>query len=284
MSTVLDKKSEKKKYPVFDLDVYSSEEVARRVMHIGVKKVRLPGVITLMLGTLGGCFISLGAMYHAVILANPDISDSTSAIVSPLFYGMGYIIAFIAATEVFTTNNLAVMSLASGKITAWELTRNWMIVLVANMIGSAAVVFLFFYSGQIHLFDGLLIEEVLFFTSSKLDYTIPQMFLLGVFGNLLICSGAWLAMAGRSVTDKFLALFLPLSAVPAIGFQHGAGNMFYFFLSFFILQDGQGLELPTDITVVKATVSLIMVAAGNIIGGGIFIALTYYFTYVRIKW
>jgi len=283
MPNVLEKKSEKKKYPVLDLDAYSSEEVARRVMHIGVKKIRLPGVVTLMLGILGGCFISLGALYHAVVLANPDISNSASAVVSPMLYGMGYIIAFIAGTEIFTTNNLAVMSLASRKITAWELTRNWTIVLVANMIGAGGLVLLFYYSGQIHLFDGLLIEEVLFFTSSKLDYTIPQMFLLGLFGNLLICSGAWLAMAGRSVTDKFLALFLPLSAVPAIGFQHGAGNMFYFFLSFFILQDGQGLELPTDITVVKITVSLIMVAAGNIVGGGIFIALTYYFTYVRIK-
>ena len=283
MPNVLEKKSEKKKYPVLDLDAYSSEEVARRVMHIGVKKIRLPGVVTLMLGILGGCFISLGALYHAVVLANPDISNSASAVVSPMLYGMGYIIAFIAGTEIFTTNNLAVMSLASRKITAWELTRNWTIVLVANMIGAGGLVLLFYYSGQIHLFDGLLIEEVLFFTSSKLDYTIPQMFLLGLFGNLLICSGSWLAMAGRSVTDKFLALFLPLSAVPAIGFQHGAGNMFYFFLSFFILQDGQGLELPTDITLVKITVSLIMVAAGNIVGGGIFIALTYYFTYVRIK-
>lgn len=284
MPNALERKSEKKKHPVLDLDAYSPEDVASRVLQVGVKKVRLPGVITLMLGILGGCFISLGALYQVVVMANPDISDSTSAVVSPLFYGMGYIIAFIAGTEIFTTNNLAVMSLASRKITAWELTRNWAIVLVANMIGAAGLVFLFFYSGQIHLYDGLLIEEVLFLTSSKLDYTISQMFLLGLFGNLLICSGAWLAMAGRSVTDKFLALFLPLSAVPAIGFQHGVGNMFHFFLSFLIIQDGQGLELPTDITVVKTTVSLVMVAAGNIVGGGIFIALSYYFIYVRSRW
>ena len=283
MSNVLEKKSEKQRYPILDLDAYSPGEVASRVMQVGVKKVRLPGVITLMLGILGGCFISLGALYQVVVMANPAISDSTSAVVSPLFYAMGYIIAFIAGTEIFTTNNLAVMSLASRKITLWELTRNWTIVLIANMLGASGLVLLFFYSGQIRLFDGLLIEEVLFLTSSKLNYTIFQMFLLGLFGNLLICSGAWLAMAGRSVTDKFLALFLPLSAVPAIGFQHGAGNMFHFFLSFLILQDGEGLQLPTDITLMKTTVSLIAVASGNIVGGGVFIALTYYFIYVRSR-
>lgn len=284
MSNVLEKKSEKRRYPVLDLDAYSPEEVASRVMQVGVKKVRLPGAITLMLGILGGCFISLGALYQVVVMANPAISDSTSAVVSPLFYAMGYIIAFIAGAEIFTTNNLAVMSLASRKISFWELTRNWVIVLLANIIGASGLVVLFYYSGQINLFDGLLIEEVLFLTSSKLDYTISQMFLLGLFGNLLICSGAWLAMAGRSVTDKFLALFLPLSAVPAIGFQHGAGNMFHFFLSFLILQDGQGMQLPTDITVAKTSISMVMVAAGNIVGGGVFIALTYYFIYVRSKW
>jgi len=284
MSNVLEKKSEKQRYPILDLDAYSPEEVVRRVMQVGVKKVRFPMVITLMLGIMGGCFISLGALYQVVVMANPAISDSTSAVVSPLFYAMGYIIAFIAGAEIFTTNNLAVMSLASRKITFWELTRNWTIVLFANMIGAAGLVLLFFYSGQMQLFDGLLIEEVLFLTSSKLNYTIFQMFLIGVFGNLLICSGAWLAMAGRSVTDKYLALFLPLSAVPAIGFQHGAGNMFHFFLSFLILQDGQGLQLPTEITLTKTTISLLAVASGNIIGGGVFIALTYYFIYVRSRW
>lgn len=152
MPDVLEKKSEKRKYPVLDLDAYSSEEITRRVLQIGVKKVRLPWVATLMLGILAGCFISLGALYHAVVLANPEISDSASAVLSPMLYGMGYIIAFIAGTEIFTTNNLAVMSLASRKITAWELIRNWLIVLAANTIGSTAVVILFFYSGQIHFF------------------------------------------------------------------------------------------------------------------------------------
>ncbi len=47
---------------------------------------------------------------------------------------------------------------------------------------------------------------------------------------------------------------------------------------------GQGLDLPTDITVLKTATSLILVALGNIIGGGVFIALTYYFVYVRSKW
>lgn len=284
MTSVLEKKSERRKIPILDLDAYSPDEVTDRIMQVGVKKIRFPGVITFALGMLGGVFISLGALYQLTIMANPAVSGSVAAIAGPLFYAMGYIIAFTAGAEVFTTNNLAVMGMADGKIGPWELTRNWIIVFIANGTGAILTVVLFLFSGQVSMFNGLLIDVVLQYNSTKLSYTAAQMLVLGIFGNLLICSGAWLAMAGRSVTDKFLALLLPLSAVPAMGFQHGTGNMFHLFLSLFLLPEAQGLDLATDITVFKTTANLVLVGLGNIIGGGVFIALTYYFVYVRSKW
>jgi len=269
---------------VLDLDAYSPEEVTNRVLHVGVKKVRLPVIATLMLGMLGGCFISLGSIYQVIVLASPSISGSAAALISPFLYAMGYIIAFISGAEIFTTNNLAVISLASGKIRLWELIKNWSVVLIANICGAGIIVLLFFFSGQSYLYDGELADEVLLLSSEKLSYNVPQMFIHGLFGNMLICAGAWLAMAGRSVTDKFVALILPLSAVPAIGFQHATGNMFYFFLSFLLIQDGQGQGLEIHVTTINTLTSLTVVAIGNIVGGGLFIAMSYYFVFVYCKW
>ncbi|MDG5766901.1 formate/nitrite transporter family protein [Balneolales bacterium ANBcel1] len=277
-------KSRNQRYPVLDLDAYSPEEVANRVLQVGVKKVRFPAIATFMLGLLGGSFISLGAIYQVIVLASPSISDSTAVIISPFLYSMGYIIAFISGAEIFTTNNLAVMSLASGKIRIIELVKNWSVVLVANIIGAIFIVLLFFFSGQSYLYEGKVADEVLFLSSEKLSYSVPQMFIQGLFGNMLICAGAWLAMAGRSVTDKFLALLFPLSAVPAIGFQHATGNMFYFFLSFLLIQDGQLEGLEASFGILTGLLSLAVVAIGNIIGGGLFIAMSYYFVYVYCKW
>ena len=272
------------RYPVLNLDAYSPEEVANQVVHVGVKKVRFPTIATMMLGLLGGSFISLGALYHIIVLASPSIDQNTAAIVSPFLYSMGYIIAFITGAEIFTTNNLAVMSLASRKIRLMELVRNWSVVLIANILGASGVVLLFFFSGQSYLFDGQLAKETLIVSSEKLSYSVPQMFIQGLFGNMLICAGAWLAMAGRSVTDKFIALIFPLSAVTAIGFQHTTGNMFYFFLSFLFLQDGQGEVYDITFTYFQLITSLTVVAIGNIVGGGLFIAMSYYFVYVYCKW
>jgi len=268
-------------FPVFDFDAYSPEEVARRVDQVGVKKIRFPAVVTLMLGILGGCFISIGVLSHTVTLANPYLNDGIKLLIGPVFYAMGYILAFITGAEVFTTNNLAMMSLASKKVTRWDLIRNWSLVLIANIIGVFVIVVMFILTGLVNMYDGALAEEVIQISSLRLSFTPIQTFFQGVFGNFLICSGAWIALAGRSVTDKVLGLILPLSAVPAIGFQHVTGNLFPMLLTLLKYPD---IGVIADITPLNIIINLILVASGNIIGGGILIVLVFYFVYVRTKW
>ena len=97
----------------------------------------------------------------------------------------------------------------------------------------------------------------------------------------MICSGLWLAMAGRTVTDKFFALFIPVAAVPALSFQHSTGNMFQFFLALVSESENVNLELPSEITAWAITGNLFFVSIGNIIGGGVFIAVIYYFVFIK---
>ncbi len=273
-----------RKLPILDFDAYSPEEVAKRVEQVGIKKVRFPPLVTIMLGILGGSFISFGVIYHFVTLANPAASNGAANIAAPLFYAMGYIIAFIAGAEIFTTNILAMMGLASKKISSWELTRNWILVLFANLVGALIVVIMFVLSGNIYAFDGVLAERLVQTSSYNLSLTPTEIFFRGVFGNFLICSGAWISLAGRSVTDKVLGLILPLSAVPAIGFQHFTGNLFPLVTALIISPDMGNIDIAASITISKTVINLLVVAFGNIIGGGLLIAIAYYFIYQRKKW
>jgi formate transporter len=267
--------------PPRGLDAYDPSEVADRVLHIGVKKTRYPAYKTLVLGLMGGCFISLGALYEIYILSHPSVGAGTAVILAPLFYAIGYIIAFISGAEVFTTNNLSVMGLASGQLGLWEVTRNWSIVLIANLLGTMLVVAMYYLSGLFVLFDFAIIETAKILSANKIAFSPLQTIVLGVFGNLLICSGLWLAMAGKSVTDQFVALLLPVAAVPALNFQHCTGNMFQFFLALVTGADTVSLDLPSVITFWSVAGNLFFVAIGNIIGGGVFIALVYYFVFIR---
>jgi formate transporter len=265
----------------YELDAYAPTRIAERVLKVGVKKTRYPAYKTFVLGLMGGSFISFGALYELYVLAHPDIAAGVSVILAPLFYAMGYIIAFIAGAGVFTTNNLSVMGLASGQLTFLEVSKNWSVVLMANLIGAVFIGILFFFSGLVFMYDLAMVETAKMITAEKLSFGPLQTVIIGIFGNMLICAGLWLAMAGNSLTDQYLALFLPVAAVPALNFQHCTGNMLQFFLAFVTEADEVALDLPSQITGWAITQNLFLVAIGNIIGGGVFIALIYYFVFIR---
>jgi len=50
---------------------------------------------------------------------------------------------------------------------------------------------------------------------------------LGVLCNALVCLAVWLAMGGRSVADKMLAIVFPITAFVTMGLEHSIANMFF---------------------------------------------------------
>jgi formate/nitrite transporter FocA (FNT family) len=81
-----------------------------------------------------------------------------------------------------------------------------------------------------------------------------------------------MAMAGRSVADKMLAIVFPITAFVAAGFEHSIANMYFFPLA---------MLLGAPVTAAEALVNLGCVIAGNIVGGSVLVALVYWVVYLR---
>lgn len=82
-------------------------------------------------------------------------------------------------------------------------------------------------------------------------------------------------MAGKTVTDKVLAIIFPITAFVAIGFEHSIANMF--FLPYgIVLDDFARGSLITD-----SLTNLGAVTIGNIIGGSLLVAGVYWLAYLR---
>ena len=99
--------------------------------------------------------------------------------------------------------------------------------------------------------------------------------------NLLVCLAVWLALAGRSVTDKVLAIVFPISAFVAAGFEHSVANMYFIPLGIFLAGDAgpaAGVNLAT-VNWHGFMNNLIPVTLGNIVGGSVLVALVYYIIY-----
>ena len=266
---------------LYGSDAYAPAEVAQRIETVGVAKARLATLPLLMLGVLAGAFIGLGAMFFTLVKSDPTLSFATSAVLGGLVFSMGLLLVVVAGAELFTGNNLLAMAWADGKISTTDVLRNWVLVCGANFVGAAGLALLVFASGHTDLNGGAIGRQVVKIALAKQSLAVEQAFFRGVLCNVLVCMAVWMAMAGRSVTDKMVAIVLPITAFVAAGFEHSIANMYLMPLAMMI-QTGDPTSMGLGVITWRGmAANLVPVIAGNLVGGSVLVGLAYHVIYRR---
>ncbi|MDC8769936.1 formate/nitrite transporter family protein [Roseateles albus] len=257
---------------VFGLDAYSPKEIAERVNEFCVIKARLPLLTLSLLGILAGAFIGLGALVYTLVLSDPTLGFAASRLLGGLGFSLGLILVTVAGAELFTGNNLLAMAWASGRVSTGQVLRNWLVVSLANFVGAAGLGLLVFLSGHGALNGGAVAETAIRIATAKADLPWSEAFFRGVLCNMLVCMAVWMALAGRSVTDKVLAIVFPISAFVAAGFEHSIANMYFFPLA---------MALGAPLSWADLLLNLVPVVLGNLAGGTLLVAGVYWVIYLR---
>ena len=173
------------------------------------------------------------------------------------------------------------MAWASRKVSTGEMLRNWVVVYFGNLVGSLGLVFLVFFSHHLDMNGGRIGLSILNTAVAKIHPDIVTLFFKGILCNVLVCLAVWLAYAGRSVTDKLVALILPISAFIAAGFEHCVANMYFLPMAWLLKQTG---NVPADFDTSLITLSgiihnLVPVTLGNIVGGAGLVGAVYWVIY-----
>lgn len=255
---------------IFGFDAYSPPQIAERIEAVGEKKARLPLVPLAALGVLAGGFIGLGALFFTVVASDPALPFAISRVLGGLVFSLGLILVVVAGAELFTGNNLMVMAWVDRRISGRLLLRNFAVVYAANFVGAAGLALLVSWSG--HLALGEVGETATRIAMAKATIPFGEAFFRGVLCNVLVCLSVWLAMAGRSVTDKILAIVFPITAFVACGFEHCVAN--FYFLALGALE-GAGLDVGGFFR------NLVPVTLGNLVGGAGLVGLVYHLIYPR---
>ena len=263
---------------LYGSDAYAPREVARRIATVGVAKARMATLPLLMLGMLAGAFIGLGSMLFAIVKSDASLGFAASQIGGGLVFSLGLLLVVVAGAELFTGNNLLAMAWADGKIRSSELLRNWVLVCAANFIGAAGLALLVFFSGHTALNDGAVGRAVVRIAQAKQALPIWEAFLRGILCNVLVCMAVWMAMAGRSVVDKAVAVVFPIAAFVAAGFEHSIANMYLMPLAM-LVQQASPVAGQTAVTWSAMGSNLLAVIAGNLLGGSVLVGLTYHVIY-----
>jgi formate/nitrite transporter len=267
--------------PIFNLQAYSPAEIKQAVEKVGVKKANLPFLASFMLAIVAGGGVGFGAIYYTIVASDPTLSFATVRVLGGFVFTLGLALVLVGGAELFTGNNLIIMAWASRNVSTLTMLRNWVIVWFGNLVGALGLIVLVYFSHHLDMNDGRVGLSVLNTAAGKIRPDFVTLFFKGVLCNVLVCAAVWLAYAGRSVTDKMMAVMLPVSAFIAAGFEHCVANMYFLPLAWLLVQTGHA---PTDFDPSLITLSgilhnLIPVTLGNIVGGAGFVGATYWAIY-----
>jgi formate/nitrite transporter len=179
-----------------------------------------------------------------------------------------------------------VVSALVKEITFGAMFRRWAIVYVANFIGSILLALLFYYAGLWKMGEGALGAAAVNIAFGKVTLSFSEALVRAIGCNWLVCLAVWMALAAQQTIGKIFAIFFPIMAFVAIGFEHSVANM-YFIPAGIFLRNWAGLPVPQgmDPNVLGWASflwkNLFPVTIGNIIGGGVFVGMSYLSAYLK---
>ncbi|MFH1874518.1 MAG: formate/nitrite transporter family protein [Pseudomonadota bacterium] len=267
---------------------HTPAEVAQNMICIGKAKVALAWLPMFILGILAGAYIGFGAELATTV--GTGVADKLGFGLTKLLVGsvfsVGLMLVVIGGAELFTGNNLIFTGFLIGEVGFTDMLRNWVIVFIANFVGSLLMVYIMHFSG---LVDGEVGVTALKIATVKVNLTWGEAFFRAIGCNWLVCLAVWLAVAAKDVVGKIFAIFFPIMAFVASGFEHCVANMYFIPAGLLLkansavvaasgLDSNQLANLTVNGLFVK---NLIPVTIGNIVAGAIFVGGIYFLTYVR---
>lgn len=256
------------------LDIVPPDRIAVLVEEVGVRKTRLGFLPTLTLGILAGAFIAFGAMFYTVVVTGSPLGFGPTRLLGGAAFSLGLVLVVVGGAELFTGNSLVVLARARGRITSRALLRNWAIVYLGNLIGAVATAVMVHLSGVLGMGNGAVGETAASIAQAKLALPAFEAFMRGILCNILVCLAVWMCFAAHDVAGKVLAIVFPITAFVALGFEHSVANMYLIPVG--MLHGGWA-------DVAGFAANLLYVSLGNVVGGGVLVALVFWLVYGRVS-
>ncbi len=251
-------------------------EIAEASADKGVQKATM-GPDRLLVGAfLAGAYIAFASLL--AITVSSGLDEKTWGTLPTLFTGgvfaLGLILVVIAGSELLT-GNMALLPLAGfqRRIGLGRIAGNFALVAIGNLLGSLFVAYFLAVETGVVTEPPLIDRLAEIATLRATTRARWQIFLRGLGCNWLVCLAVWMAAGANDIGGKILAIFFPILAFVAMGFDHVVANMF--FLPAAIFADVPG------ITWGDALHNWAFAGLGNLVGAAVFVAGAYWYLYAR---
>lgn len=252
--------------------------LAAAMIDAGVKKTHLNRRTILITGILSGMILGFTTtLFVSALVATHNL------IISALFFPVGFILLVLLGLELFT-GNAALLPYAAyaKKVKVSDVVVALIVVYVGDLIGSVIYAAIF-AAINTHLFTTApnAIGAKLIDIANEKTLAYAQLgavgwgtaLLKGILCNWMVSVGSVMAIVSRATIAKIVAMFLPIMAFVAQGFEHCVVNMFVMPCA---------MMMGAHISIAQWWIwNEIPVTIGNIIGAGIITAAGLYLSFGR---
>lgn len=242
------------------------EETSRQAAHKAADLRRVPRYFVSAM--LAGAFIGVGEVL-LLVAVSPFVAEHSAAtrMLEGAVFPVALTLVMFAGAQLFTSNVMIMLVGAlSGRTGIKDLAGSWVLSLAGNLAGTLAFGAMVHASGVTATPSAraMLAELV----AGKNALAGGQLFWRAVLCNMLVCLAVWMFSRATGDGAKTLVLWLPVAVFVAVGFEHCVANMALYVLALFDgVAGGAGLLRNLAYTV-----------PGNIVGGGLLVGATYWFT------
>lgn len=213
------------------MDWLKPSVLAAAMIEAGVKKANLPTRTILITGILSGMFLGFTTtLFVSALVATANL------VISALFFPVGFILIVLLGLELFT-GNVALIPYAAmaGKVPFGRMISALVIVYLGCLIGSLAYAVIFaaidtkFFTEAADPIGAKLValaglKTLTYMKAGGAGWATA--FTKGVLCNWMVSLGAVMGLVSRSTIGKIVAMYMPIMAFVAQGFEHCVVNMF----------------------------------------------------------
>ncbi|TCJ26784.1 formate/nitrite transporter family protein [Halomonas sp. GDM18] len=225
----------------------------------------------LVLATLGGAFITMGALF-SILLSTGVETHGLQLLLQGIGFSVGFFLVILTGAALFTEANV-ILPVSALNCSRGDMLRRglkfWVLAWVGNLIGTLLTGWVISLAQVYSAEHYQLLESVV---AKKMHYQQVggaegwfSLVLSGMLGNWMVGMAAFLAVMGRTIIDKFVPIVLAVSLFVAGNFQHSPANMAYFSM---IMPTGAG---PGWWDAMRW--NIIPAGIGNLLGGSLLVAL-----------
>jgi formate/nitrite transporter len=251
-------------------------QIARTGVETGMAKAALSWDRALVAGFLAGAYIAFAGLLAIVTSAgmDPKLWGGVQTLVTGGVFALGLVLVVVAGSELLT-GNMALLPLGvlDRRITIGRMSFNFFWVLIGNLLGSLFVAYFLAKETGVVTAPAPLARLTAIATAKGVTETDWQIFLRAIGCNWLVCLAVWMALGAEDIAGKVLAIFFPIMAFVAMGFDHVVANMFFLPAAIFA-------HVP-DVGWGDALKNWVFAFLGNLVGAAIFVSTTYWYLYLR---